>query len=516
MGAKIINLPDFYLRRDGLAVLDRYRAERQACVDFVTRTLDQAETDKRDLSDTEQETLKNQQARIAQLDAQIKPLVEFDQVRAASEAAVRGYSAARPTGPATEGQDGEQGAAGEARSLGFKAEQRKHEYPTRGHVIVDMIMQRDGEYRSAGGSVTISDAMKRAARDRLMGAGVRFPGAPADYVQRIANQTTANTPGLLPEPIVGPINNAIDAARPFVESIGPKDLSGIPGKTFSRPVVTQHTQSGKQSAEKAELPSRQMVIGGVDFAKETRGGTLDVSRQDIDWTSPAAWDAILEDLQFAYQVDTEETTAGAFASAVTQSLALPGTNDLAGWASWIYSAAALSYQGGKRMPTKLWVSLDMWAKLGAVVDTARRVNRRGQGADGVSSPTTFAGEAIDLPRVVVPSLPAGTVILGVDSLTEFYEERIGLLSAVEPKLLGVEIAYGGYIAYGTLVPGAFVRSGGSWVATTAYALGQRVIDDNGKVLEVTTAGTSGSTEPTTPGSVGGTVTDGTVVWTRKA
>lgn len=512
MGSKTLILPEFYLRRDGLAVLDRYRQERQACVDFVTRTLDQAEADKRDLSDTEQETLKNQQARIAQLDAQIKPLAEFDQVRAASEQAVRGYSAARPTGPAGDDDQGDE--PGEHRSLGFKAEQREHKYDTRGQVIVDMIMQDPGQYRSLSGTTTVTEQMKRAARDRLMGAHVRFPGAPQDYLQRISNETTSNLSGVLPKPIVGNVNSAIDAARPFVESIGAKDLGGIPGKSFSRPVVTQHTTSGKQTTEKTELSSQQLVIGGVDFTKETRGGTLDVSRQSIDWTSPAAWDAILEDLQYAYQIDTEETAANAFAGAVVQSLALPTSNDLAGWATWVYSAAALSYGGGKRMPTKMWVSLDMWAKLGAVVDTARRVNRRGTGADGSASPTTFAGEAIDLPRVVVPSLPAGTVILGVDTLTEFYEERIGLLSAVEPKLLGVEIAYGGYIAYGTLIPGAFVRSAGVWAASTDYELGQRILLD-GDVLEVTTAGASGSTAPTAPGSVGGTVTDGTVVWTRK-
>lgn len=62
---------------------------------------------------------------------------------------------------------------------------------------------------------------------------------------------------------------------------------------------------------------------------------------------------------------------------------------------------------------------------------------------------------------------------------------------------------------GELAPAA------AWVATTAYTLGQRVTN-TGDTLQCITAGTSGSTAPTNPTSVGGTVTDGTVVWERIA
>ncbi len=66
------------------------------------------------------------------------------------------------------------------------------------------------------------------------------------------------------------------------------------------------------------------------------------------------------------------------------------------------------------------------------------------------------------------------------------------------------------------------RSGWStipWVANTAYALGDTVVPtvDNTYYYECTTAGTSdASTEPIWPTGTGATVTDGTVVWTRKS
>lgn len=54
----------------------------------------------------------------------------------------------------------------------------------------------------------------------------------------------------------------------------------------------------------------------------------------------------------------------------------------------------------------------------------------------------------------------------------------------------------------------------AWVATTAYALGDRVTLSGGEVLEAIVAGTSGSGSPTAPAAYGGTVTDGTVEWIR--
>lgn len=54
----------------------------------------------------------------------------------------------------------------------------------------------------------------------------------------------------------------------------------------------------------------------------------------------------------------------------------------------------------------------------------------------------------------------------------------------------------------------------AWAATHAYTAGTYASLTGGAVVQVTTAGTSGSTAPTAPTKVGGTVTDGTAVWTR--
>ena len=54
-----------------------------------------------------------------------------------------------------------------------------------------------------------------------------------------------------------------------------------------------------------------------------------------------------------------------------------------------------------------------------------------------------------------------------------------------------------------------------WAASTAYALGDFVVPatHNDRIYECTTAGTSGTAEPTWPTAEGGTVADNTVTWT---
>lgn len=58
----------------------------------------------------------------------------------------------------------------------------------------------------------------------------------------------------------------------------------------------------------------------------------------------------------------------------------------------------------------------------------------------------------------------------------------------------------------------------AWAASFAYVLNALVTltTGGGGVVKATTAGTSGTTQPLLPAAIGGTVTDGTVVWTRTA
>jgi hypothetical protein len=380
----------------------------------------------RDLTDAERSLLDASRGRIAALDEQIKPLAEFEALRGQHDETLAGLP--QPAGRATP---------------------RRIDGP-----------ERPPLYRSAGAFLV--DYMRA---NGILERGVRDDAALARVMQSRADQTTGDTPGILPTPIVGQVVNIIDANRPLIVSLGgAKPLGGIPGLTFSRPHIAQHVQVGKQTAEKTALPSQKMSIQPIPFTKETWGGSVDISRQDIDWTSPAAWDILVRDLADVYAIETEGAVADAFTVAATGTpvpLGAAGSApSLAEWSTALYTAAMRSYNAGKRMPDRIWCSLDVWAALGSLVDVARPVFPQNttdeNNAAGTASLADFRGDVLGLPRIVAPMFSDGTCIVGPSNLFEVYEEVIGLLSVIEPSILGVEVAYGGYIAHGSLFGGAFV------------------------------------------------------------
>ena len=420
------------------AVLTRLLDERDNQVTFIDNLLSHVESEQRDMVDAERANLTAARERIRDIDAQREPLEEFEQLRAVS-----GESTRLALGG---------GARETQRPAGVTSP--AVEYGTPGEFVVDYIRAR-----GYPGQQHDPDPAARARVEAALGRSI------ASVEQRaVAPMTTADTPGLLPKPIVGAVLNELDGARPFVTSIGARTLAGTPGKVFSRPYISQHTQVGEQTTEKSELASRALKILSLDMTKKTYGGVVNVSRQDIDWTSPSAWDILLRDLANVYAAVTEDAAAAAFATAVTQTQEVVGTPGLATYTQALYDAAAKAATGngtmrasGLRLPNTIWASVDMWSKLGGMV-AAARITTGGSAAPASSAVTSFAGgDLLTVPQIIVPGFPAGTMIVGRREGTEFYEERIGVLSAVEPAILGVEVAYGGYAAFGTPDPTMFCK-----------------------------------------------------------
>lgn len=420
----------------GNPVLDRLIEERGKQIELMDGLLARVQEENRDMVDAEQSNLSAIKERVTQLDAQIKPLQEFEELRGASVSAVRVHRTPAAEGGEQRGQSG----------MGFQVSARgEYDYRSAGEILADACRvawdKRDAEN----------------ARTRLESIGARVDNG---ALTRAAapHTTTAEVPGVLTPKVVGAIMSDIDAARPFISSIGPQDLGGIEGETFKRPFVSQHVTVGKQSAQKAEVEDGQFKIGSVPFTKDTYGGWTNVSKQLLDWTSPAVWDALLKDFQEIYGLETEDDAADAFATSVTAVTATPRAGAAATLQerlTALYQGAALAYGGVKRLPNHVWMSLDEWATWGPMIDQLKATTAGNGG--GNSSITSFAGQLLDTPRTVVPSFPAGTTIIGVKEKFEVYEDRFGFLSAVQPKVFGVELAYGGYMASGNLNAAGFAK-----------------------------------------------------------
>jgi hypothetical protein len=335
-------------------VLARLEAERQSQIEFIDRTLAEADEHQnddgskgRDLSKSEKSNLESIRTRIKQLDEQIAPLREFEGLRDAHQATTSQFT------PTRSSDQGDQGRGGAASGLGYTSPVEP-KYRSIGEFLAD-------GFKAASGSPKVPSATRDAALSRLGSHGVTVAGGMLTRAAEPHN-TTEEVPGLLPESIIGPVISDVDAARPFISSVGPKDLGGIPGLTFERPTITQHVEVAKQTDEKAEVANRQFTVGGIPFTKDTYGGWANVSRQSIDWTSPGVWDALMTDFIEQYALTTENAAADAFVAAVTAeqelTTAAAGTPTVPEILAGLYGAASKAYQGGGRLPNTIWVSLD--------------------------------------------------------------------------------------------------------------------------------------------------------------
>jgi HK97 family phage major capsid protein len=304
------------------------------------------------------------------------------------------------------------------------------------------------EYRSAG--EYINDWWQagtgiESARERM-----------SLYHRAAAHQTTADNLGIIPEPVVGGLLNYVDSSRPIVNALGPMP---VPGGRFVRPRVTQHTDVAKQTAEKAELISRKMLIERVAVTMDTYGGYVNVSRQDIDWSVPQIMDLVVQDLAGEYAIETETVTATALKAAATaQTPALTATSTAAEVTAAVWKAAGASYAAMKGAGgLVLAVSPDMMGAIGAMFPPVNATNAQSSGFTAGSFGQGGQGSVSGVQVVMSVALGTVTALMINTAAAEVYEQRIGALSVTEPSVLGVQVAYAGYFAAVVLTAAGIIK-----------------------------------------------------------
>jgi hypothetical protein len=76
---------------------------------------------------------------------------------------------------------------------------------------------------------------------------------------------------------------------------------------------------------------------------------------------------------------------------------------------------------------------------------------------GTIAPTALEGSVAGMRLAVDGNLPADTAILGDSAAAEFFEQVGGMVSALEPTILGTAIAFYGYAATCIVRPAALVK-----------------------------------------------------------
>jgi HK97 family phage prohead protease len=267
---------------------------------------------------------------------------------------------------------------------------------------------------------------------------------------------TTDTPGLLPVPVLGPLVQDLNFLRPVVEAVGARAYpDNGQSKTFIRPTITTHTSVASQS-ELSSASATTMVIASNSVSKTTLAGQVTLSVQDIDFTSPAAMQLILNDLMGEYMIASDNLAADNLLTAATSSGVWDGT--VADLLKSVYDAASDISSNRNWLPTHMFVSVDVWAQLGQLADsTGRQIfplianGLAGYNAAGAQNATSWNGNPLGLQLVVDSNFAAKTMVItrvgqGQGDAFEFYESIRGLMSVEQPSVLGRNMSFHGYVS----------------------------------------------------------------------
>jgi HK97 family phage major capsid protein len=296
------------------------------------------------------------------------------------------------------------------------------------------------EYRSAGAYAL--DAYQSALGDRAASERIEI------FHRAAAHQKTADNLGVIPNPILDGVINYIDAARPLVNVLGPKPM---PSATWFRPLVTQGTSVAVQGAaggsadEKAELVSQKMTITRLTANAVTYGGYVNVSRQNIDFSSPGVMDTIINDLAGRYAIQTEAALGTNLDASTSTNVGYGASPTAATIRAALWTAASTIYTATAGLgrivlalsPGRLPVFGPLFAPIVSVAQT-------GDGLSAGDFSQGLIGAVGGIPTYMSAGLGTNKAFLFSTSAVEVYEQRVGTLQVTEPSVLGVQVAYAGY------------------------------------------------------------------------
>lgn len=262
-------------------------------------------------------------------------------------------------------------------------------------------------------------------------------------IQAAGHTTTATTPGLIPEPIVGNVVSKRASSRPILEAFGPLATPDA-GSTFRRPVISDPLLDAAAAAEKSDATD-VLGVTDVDVTLAYVKRAINISAEAIAFTSPAVLDVAAADLLRAYARGTEKVAATALAAGTYGDIAVAA--DGADLEAGLYDGAAAIYGAVGVLPDTLVVAPDVWARLGGFVAADGRSlfpvlnpSNSGGTSDGV---TAFSMNVLGLRVIVSWALAAGDAYLAASPFVETYEGHQMSLRADEPTLMGVSLGVGG-------------------------------------------------------------------------
>lgn len=396
--------------------------ERGQKESLIRNYADAAATEGRDLTETEQETMRAARSRIEAIDSQL--VLVADDLSLADSVRDKLRMVTVATGSMAEAS-----------------------YRSAGDMLWDMLHQTDENARLRYGR-----AMKRAAEHMGTDKAKTVPVA-------------GDLGGLIPTPVVGPVIDPYPSGMPFATALG---LTSSPDALYwRRPKIVDPNfatgvgpqgSAGTAGFEKAELPSKAFDITADLVPLTFMGGYLNISQQLISLVA-GSLDTIVGHMNKRLANAIEKALIAEMAKS-TGKITLAADADSAAILKAIYDASAAVYAATGELAQWIVMGPLGYARLGSLVDLAGRPLFPTLGpanAIGTASAGEFTGSVAGLRTIVTPGITDATYWVGNGDVMEGAIYRYPLLEAVEPSVFGRQIAVAASVAGYRPMPNAAIH-----------------------------------------------------------
>jgi HK97 family phage prohead protease len=277
----------------------------------------------------------------------------------------------------------------------------------------------------------------------------------------MAADTTGTVAGLIPTPQSTEIINGLsNADRGFIDALSRGTLPAA-GMTFEIPKITAVPTTALE-AEAAAIDTTDMTSSfvSVDVKKFAGGQTFSVEL--LDRSSPAFFDELVRQMEFAYAKTTDAYAAGVLGSSCSLA-AVAQDNTAAGLLGYTSAGASTVYSGSLGFARNLIVNSTQWGNIMGYNDSGRPIYNASQpqNAGGAVSAQSLRGNVAGLDLYVSRSLDGYTtgdqsmIVVNPDAFTWYESPRLQLRTDITATGQ-VSVAYYGYGALAVKIAGGAV------------------------------------------------------------
>jgi HK97 family phage prohead protease len=284
--------------------------------------------------------------------------------------------------------------------------------------------------------------------------------AQAEKLLTAADDDFSTNPAFSPTIFSPTVIDTSIGSRPAIDAIGVRAIPAS-GMTISHPKIT--TAGTVADTNEGAAPSETGIVSSyVNATVNKFAGLQRYSVELLERSSPAFFQAMLENMTRAYNKATDAAVIAELTASGTQATAVAATSN--GIISYVSTEVPAAYNATGELPTAYIAGTSQWALLLGAKDTTDRPIYNAiqpMNAAGQASPRSLRGNVLGLDLYVDPNCVATTIdesaFIVVPSSVIIYESPILRLSTNVVTSGEIETMIYGYLATKVLVAGGVRR-----------------------------------------------------------